>query len=142
MVGNCTGLELALRHSSVGEKLRVRCTNKFGFGAQELVHPPVPAYSDLEFAVEVLEVKIDDDLLWLHFTDRGLFPSIVICVLYFKLWRLLMMTLCCSTPMRLIVDQRVSDVTSRPEKKLETGVQDAHLNISTFCFHHDNMMVW
>mmetsp|Transcript_20844 Transcript_20844/g.35107 ORF Transcript_20844/g.35107 Transcript_20844/m.35107 type:complete len:461 (+) Transcript_20844:124-1506(+) len=49
------GLELALRHSSVGEKLRVRCTHKFGYGAEAMVQPPIPASSDLEFEVEVIE---------------------------------------------------------------------------------------
>lgn len=48
------GLELALRHSSIGETLRVRCTQKFAFGSAEFLKPAIPAYSDVEFLVEVL----------------------------------------------------------------------------------------
>ena len=57
-----TGLELALRHSSAGEKLRVRTTHKFAYGAAVVPAPAgggrdIPAFSDLEFEVEVLEVR-------------------------------------------------------------------------------------
>jgi hypothetical protein len=53
----------------VGEQLRVRCTHKFGFGVEALIKPPIPASSDLEFMVEVLEVR---QLFYIIFNLRKL----------------------------------------------------------------------
>jgi FKBP-type peptidyl-prolyl cis-trans isomerase len=55
------GLELSLRHSRVGEKLRAKCSWKFGFGmtgrpATVNGAIAIPPQSNLEFDVEIIEV--------------------------------------------------------------------------------------
>ena len=54
------GLELPLRHSSVGEFFKAKCSWKFGFGPDgrpaSASAGAVPGRADLTFEVEVLEV--------------------------------------------------------------------------------------
>lgn len=55
-----SGLELPLRHSSVGEVLRSKCSWKFGFGPDgrpsSASAGAVPPNANLEFDIEILEV--------------------------------------------------------------------------------------
>ena len=69
------GIELALRHSRVGEILRVRCAARFAYGhigrpavdSSPYESPPIAPHSDLEYQVEILshlsEGQIDPQLL-------------------------------------------------------------------------------
>lgn len=56
------GLELGLRHSVVGDKLRIRCASKFGYGSTGRTSfdtfPAIEPNTNLVFETEILEHKI------------------------------------------------------------------------------------
>ena len=56
------GLELPLRHSSVGEFLKAKCSWKFGFGPdgrpESANAGAIPAKANLHFEIEIVEVVV------------------------------------------------------------------------------------